>query len=106
MWQANDGVQERQAMKKPYIAIAAASRRKAQQTLEQRAQIDAAFFRERKKQEEANREKTARLKALRLAKEAADREAAPAAGTASTVTIEKAGSRKAPPVPIGGSDKE
>ena len=62
-------------MKNPQMAKAAGARSKAQVALEQRERNDAEFFRERRKQETANKEKTQRLKALRLAKEAADREA-------------------------------
>ena len=51
------------------------ARRKAEAKLAQSQLQDKAFFKERKRIEAVNAEKTARLKALRLAKEALDREA-------------------------------
>jgi hypothetical protein len=51
------------------------ARRKADAKLAQSQLQDKAFFKERKRVEALNAEKTARLKALRLAKEAVDREA-------------------------------
>ncbi len=51
-----------------------AARRSAQQKFTKTQQSDAAFLQERKKQEAINLEKTMRLRALRLQKEAAERE--------------------------------
>ncbi|TAK98057.1 MAG: hypothetical protein EPO08_20095 [Rhodospirillaceae bacterium] len=51
------------------------ARRKSEAKLAQSQLQDKAFFKERKRIEAVNAEKTARLKALRLAKEAVDREA-------------------------------
>ena len=55
------------------------SRQHAAQKLAKSERHDAALFQERKAREAANLEKTMRLRNLRLAKEAADRDAAAAA---------------------------
>jgi hypothetical protein len=90
-------------LKNSDIAKAASARSKAQATLERREQIDAEFFRERKRVEAVNLEKTERLKNLRLAKAAADREAAAARGP-DPVKVPKARAKKKAPTPAQDSD--
>jgi hypothetical protein len=50
-------------------------------------QRDAAFFRERERERNLAAEKTLRLRTLRLAKEASDREAAAAAAAAAPLVV-------------------
>ena len=91
-------------MKDPQIAKAASARSKAQAALERKEQSDAEFFRERRRQEEANRLKTARLKALRLAKEATEREAATAAALEPAAKRTRRANKKAPATPSAELD--
>lgn len=53
-----------------------APRASAEESRSRAVQREAEFFKERKRVQDANQAKTMRLKALRLAKEAVDREAA------------------------------
>jgi len=64
-------------MKDANIARASAARSRTQRTLERTERNDASFFREKRKNEAANLEKTLRLRELRRARDLAEREAAP-----------------------------
>ena len=66
-------------MKDANIARASAARGKTQRSLERTERNDASFFREKRKNEAANLEKTLRLRDLRRARDIAEREAAPPA---------------------------
>jgi hypothetical protein len=74
--------------------LAAAARRKAEELTSRTRVADAERLAARDKQREAEAAKTARLKELRLAKEAADADAARAAREAGRPTQRRA--RKAP----------
>lgn len=73
-------------MKNAQITKMASARHKSQAALERRERNDAAFLVERKRQEAVNKEKVARLKALRLTKEATEREHAATESDAKTRT--------------------
>ena len=70
------------------------SKVKADKAHTQSAQRDAAFFKERERVKTLNDEKTARLRALRLAKEAVDKEAAAKAALENPAPVRKSRARK------------
>lgn len=80
-----------------------APRASAEESRSRAVQREAEFFKERKRVQEANQAKTLRLKTLRLAKEAVDREAAAVTAAAKAEQPKKTRAVKAakPPIPDG-----
>ena len=91
-------------MAKPYgLTRAEEARNKAMAQFAKAKKVETEFWREIGKQRQADLDKTNRLRALRLAKEAADREAALAAPKPPAVRRKSAPKAK-PPAPAANDD--
>ncbi len=84
-----------------------APRASAEESRSRAVQREAEFFKERKRIQEVNQAKTLRLKALRLAKEAVEREAAAVTAAAKAAQPKKVRAVKAakPPIPDGTASR-